>query len=63
MNTDEPINEMKEGYEWKLSSIRKRLDLLVYYIVEIKKMYVELLHHCKSYAYDIRLSFDVFCEV
>ena len=63
MNTDEPIIEMKEGYERKLSSMKKRLDLLGYNIASIKKMYEELLHEHKGYGCDIRLSFDVFCEV
>lgn len=63
MDTDEPIIEMKEGYERKLSSVKRRLDLLGYNMTSIRKMYKELLYQHENYGYDIQLSFDAFCEI
>lgn len=53
----------KTAKQRKLSGIRNCLDLLGYNIASIKKMYEQLLQQHESNGCDIRLSFDVFCEV
>ena len=63
MDSDEPIIEMKEGYARKLSSIKKRLNLLGYDLVSIRKMYEDIVREHQEYGYKIKLSFDVFYDV
>lgn len=63
MDSGEPIIEMKEGYARKLSSIKKRLDLLGYDLVSIRKMYEDIVREHQEYGYKIILSFDVFYDV
>ena len=54
---------MKEGYARKLSSIKKRLNLLGYDLVSIRKMYEDIVREHQEYGYKIKLSFDVFYDV
>lgn len=63
MDSDEPIIELKEGYARKLSSIKRRLDLLGYDLASIRKMFEDAVREHQEYGYKIKLSFDVFYDV
>ncbi|ROR29194.1 hypothetical protein EDD66_103129 [Mobilisporobacter senegalensis] len=62
-DTDEPLVEMKNGCARKLSSVKKRLDLLGYDIESIRGMFEDTIRQHEKYGYKIKLSFDVFYDV
>lgn len=62
-DSDNLITEMKEGYARKLSSIKKRLDLLGYNLVAIKKMFEETVCEHEEMGYKIKLSFNTFYNI
>lgn len=57
------IIEYKEGMSRKLSSIKKRLDLLGYTHKKITTMYCTAIEESASYGYGINLTFHEFANV
>lgn len=55
-----PITLLREGYSRKLSSTKRRLDLLGYTLANIQKQYEQMAAECADYGFDIILSFDAF---
>lgn len=62
MDSDDVKIEMKEGYSRKMSSVKRRLDMLGYSISRTKVMYEELLKEHEDYGYKINLSYETFFD-
>lgn len=58
-----PITELNEGYSRKLSSIKRRLDLLGYTIQSIEKLYNQTLNECSEFGLTFDLSFNDFATL
>lgn len=60
MDTDKPIIIMKEGYSRKLSTVKRRLDLLGYSVYSIRKLYEDNIRVFEELGYKMCFTFDDF---
>ncbi|MBC1557367.1 hypothetical protein HB911_01480 [Listeria booriae] len=61
-DTDEDITKMKEGYAKKLSSIKKRLDLLGYSLTGVESMYNSYMNELELHEIAFNMPFSLFKE-
>lgn len=60
---EELVIEENEGYTRKLSSVKKRLDMLGYTLEKVEKYYNEALEEFADFGFEVNLSFAAFSEL